>query len=39
VSATLYAFSTDKAVKVTSTNTSVTVPALGYEIFTATAVK
>ena len=39
VSTTLYAFTTDKAVKVTSTNTSVTIPALGYEIFTAAAVK
>lgn len=39
VSGTMYAFSTDKAVKLTSTNTSVTIPALGYEIFTVAAVK
>jgi glycosidase len=39
VAATMYAFTTDKAVKLTTTNTSVTIPALGYEIFTATLVK
>jgi glycosidase len=39
VSGTMYAFSTDKAVKLTSTNTTVTIPALGYEIYTAAVVK
>lgn len=37
--ATMYAFSTDKAVKLTATNSSVTIPALGYEIYTMAVVK
>lgn len=39
VTATMYLFTTNASVKVTSLNTTVTVPALGYQIYTATAVK
>jgi hypothetical protein len=36
---TMFAFSTDKSVKLAATNATVTIPALGYEIYTAAAVK
>jgi len=39
VAATLYLFTTNAAVKVTALNTSVTIPALGYQIFTSAVVK
>jgi glycosidase len=39
VTATMYLFTTNASVKVTSVNTTVTVPALGYQIYTATEVK
>jgi hypothetical protein len=35
----MFAFSTDKSVKLAATNAAVTIPALGYEIYTAVAVK
>jgi len=37
--ATMYLFSTDKSVKLTATGNAVTVPAFGYEIYTAAVVK
>ena len=39
VTATLYLFTTNAAAKVTALNTSVTIPALGYQIYTAAVVK
>jgi len=38
VAATMYLFTTNAAVKVTATNTTVTVPALSYQIYTAAAI-
>jgi 1,4-alpha-glucan branching enzyme len=39
ITATMYLFTTNAAVKVTDSNTTVTVPALSYQIYTATAIK